>query len=128
VLFVLAGPVIENVYTLMKPELLQFALISGAILPFAGPAIAPVAPRRMALFATLSAVLLLLATMAKETTLLMLPISLTWLVLAWLASDANAQASELIRWGAFFSSLRYLLQEEPTATTSNGTSLGSLIQ
>lgn len=104
-LFVLAGPVIENVYTLMKPELLQLALILGAILPLAGPATAPVMPRRMALFAILSTVLLLLAAMAKETTLLMLPIGLTWLVIAWLASNVDAQASELVRWGAFFTAI-----------------------
>ena len=101
-LFVLAGPVIENVYTLMKPELLQFALILGAILPFAGPATAPVMPRRRALFAILSAVLLLLATMAKETTLLLVPISLTWLVLAWFSSSPVAKKAEQARWGPFF--------------------------
>ena len=99
-LFVLAGPVVENIYTLMKPELLQFALILGALLPLAAPAKDAAEPRRIAVLAVLSFTLLLFAAMAKETTLLMLPISAAWLVLAWLGSSDDTKRSELIRWGA----------------------------
>ncbi len=101
-LFVLAGPVIENIYTLMKPELLQFALILGAILPFAAPASHPAGPRRMGLFAILSTAVLFLAMMTKETTLLVLPISAAWLLFAWLGSPAATKKTELIRWGSLF--------------------------
>ena len=37
VLFVFAGPIIENVYTLSKPELLQSVFFIAALLPFAAP-------------------------------------------------------------------------------------------
>ena len=82
-LFALSGPVIENYYTLSKGEAQQLGWWCGAWLLMAFYA------RLHAFWAKLlvglaSAFAILCAAASKETTLLLLPISLAWLVTGWL--------------------------------------------
>jgi len=80
-LFVLAGPVLENVYTLSKPELQQILWILLALL-LAHRAGRWRGARRMAAI-LLGGLAVLAACNTKETTVLLLPISALWLTLGW---------------------------------------------
>ncbi|HEY7037727.1 MAG TPA: hypothetical protein VID28_02695 [Methylomirabilota bacterium] len=85
VLFALCGPTIESFYTLSKPEPLQLLWIGGALLATVTAMGAP-SPRRAALIA-LAAGLSLLAYATKETSAVLVPISLGWLALEWASGD-----------------------------------------
>ena len=79
VLLVLAGPLVESTYTLSKPELLQILLLLAAVTPFTRT----IGDSRIRLFAALWATLLILvATLTKETAVIMVPISAAWLLAA----------------------------------------------
>ena len=86
--FVLSGPVIENFYTLSKAEPLQLLAIS------LGMVLAVLSSRnRHCLGKTLllagCCLSFLIAYLVKETTLVMVPVSATWVFLAWLRSLRN---------------------------------------
>ena len=100
--FVLAGPIIENVYTLSKPELLQSVFFLAALLLFAAPRPRPVKVLRLAGYVVLGAVLLLLATVTKETGAAMVPVTAIWLVIALFRYKGIRRKVELARWGALF--------------------------
>jgi hypothetical protein len=85
VVFALCGPTIESFYTLSKPEPLQLLWIGGALLATVAAVGAP-APRRAALIA-LAAGLSLLAYATKETSAVLVPISLGWLALEWAGGE-----------------------------------------
>ncbi|MFQ5922545.1 MAG: hypothetical protein ACE5M4_06840 [Anaerolineales bacterium] len=98
-IFVLSGPVVENIYTLSKPELLQILLLLGALLFFT-PLCESDRPRRRvvssAVFATL---LLLAATLTKETTLVMVPIAAAWMLLAIIGAPRDQRRADANRGG-----------------------------
>jgi hypothetical protein len=91
-LFVLSGPVLENVYTLSKPELQQLLWIVASLL------LARAAERSggssRILKIGLAAVAVLAACNTKETAFLLLPISLVWLGLGWMMRRARAEGPQ----------------------------------
>ncbi len=81
-LFAISDPVIENVYTLSKAEMLQMLLMLAAILGFAR--LARQAQPWKSWGTIISIVILtLLATLIKEVTLIGIAITAAWLILAW---------------------------------------------
>jgi hypothetical protein len=78
VLFALCGPTIETFYTLSKPEPLQLMWIGVSLVATAASAIEAHRGRRAGLI-TLAAAALLLAYATKETSVVLIPISLGWL-------------------------------------------------
>ena len=81
-IFVLSTSVIEDVYTLSKAENFQLLLILSAI----GLVVMAVrSPKgiRVWLLLVSSAILLLMASFTKESTLLLLPVAFAWWVIAW---------------------------------------------
>ena len=81
---VLSGPIVENAYTLSKPELLQSALLLGGLISFAGLRKGQGSFRRWGTSGLVSAILFLGGILTKETALLMLPIAIAWLLAAYL--------------------------------------------
>ena len=82
VLFAGCGPTIEAFYTLSKAEPLQLTWIALAILCAASSAAARVPWRRGALLAFTVAALVLAYT-TKETSVVLVPISLGWVAIEW---------------------------------------------
>lgn len=78
-LFVLSGPVVENFYTLSKGESIQVLLL---LLSLIVVAVTNHLKRSSVKYVALIAasLLILLASASKETSLVMLPVSLAWLV------------------------------------------------
>ncbi|HEU5319927.1 MAG TPA: hypothetical protein VFX28_03945, partial [Methylomirabilota bacterium] len=91
VLFALSGPAVETFYTLSKAEPLQMAWIGLSLLAAAASAADGARARRAAL-AGLAAAALLLAHATKETSLVLLPVSLGWLALERWSSGQPAWA------------------------------------
>ena len=93
-LFVVSGAVIENFYTLSKGEWLQVFFI--AISLFAITGYSPASAQRRRVLAVISVSLLLfLAMISKETSVVMLPVSVVWAILGWLwvkRSESTASA------------------------------------
>ncbi len=83
-LFLFSGPVVENVYTLSKPELLQVCWI-GLALGAAALASRSASPGRRVGYAALSALGVASAALTKETGVLLAPIGLLWAVRAEVA-------------------------------------------
>ena len=79
-LFALSGPAIESFYTLSKAEPLQMTWIGVSLLATAASAIEAHSVKRAGLM-TLAAVTLLLAHATKETSLVLVPVSLGWLAI-----------------------------------------------
>ena len=82
VFFVTSGPVVENAYTLSKPELLQAGLLLAALLAILSDHPRPAANRMPIVSGLIGAVFFFLAALVKETSLLMLPIALAWFALS----------------------------------------------
>ena len=80
--FALCGPAIESFYTLSKPEPLQLAWMAGALLATAAAATGATAARRTGMIA-LAIALSLVAYASKETSVVLVPISLGWLALEY---------------------------------------------
>ena len=110
--FLLSGPVVENFYTLSKAEPLQLLAISVALVLGAQSA-------RIRHHLGQSLLLVgcflcfLLAYLVKETTLVVIPISAAWILLAWVRSLRNKKmtgtqprfavlASSILAGGVFF--------------------------
>lgn len=91
VVFALCGPTIESFYTLSKPEPLQLAWMAGALLATAAAATAASGARRAGLIAS-AAALSLIAYASKETSLVLVPISLGWLALEYRARGDRSAA------------------------------------
>src|SRR5216117_4134753 len=79
-LFALSGPAIESFYTLSKAEPLQMTWIGVSLLATAASAIEAHSVKRAGLM-TLAAVTLLLAHATKETSLVLVAVSLGWLAI-----------------------------------------------
>jgi hypothetical protein len=87
-LFVLSGPVIENYYTLSKPEALQLLwILLGIWIALPLNRVDPWSKKSGRILA--AALCFFLANITKETTPLMIPISAVWLGLAWRRSRAT---------------------------------------
>ena len=97
VLLALAGPLVENTYTLSKPELLQMLLLLAALTPFTR---AISRRRSRVLAATWATLLILIAALTKETAVLMVPISAAWLLVALARTRQDQRRGEAARWGA----------------------------
>lgn len=96
IFFVLEGPLVENTYTLSKPELLQTLLLLAAMIPF----MIPISGALNRILATAWAtVLILLATLTKETSVIIVPISAAWLLLAVAVAGIGQKRGEVNRWG-----------------------------
>lgn len=90
VLFAPCGPVIETFYTLSKAEGFQLTWIGVSLLATAAAAVVSRRTRRGGLIAV-AAVALLLAHATKETSLVLLPVSLGWLAIErWSSRERGA--------------------------------------
>ncbi|OGN95631.1 MAG: hypothetical protein A2Z71_00565 [Chloroflexi bacterium RBG_13_50_21] len=100
-IFALSPPVIENVYTLSKAENLQLFLLCTAIWLVV---IAIKYGRGYSYWVTLVGALLLVQTacFTKESTLLMIPISISWWLISWLGKlrkiSTATFAEKVTRW------------------------------
>jgi hypothetical protein len=107
-IFALSTPVIENVYTLSKAENLQLFLFCAAIWMII---IAIKAGRGYKYWAMLVGAFLLILTacFTKESTLVLIPISLAWWLIAWLGRlkhiIAATFAEKVARWVTLLSLL-----------------------
>ncbi len=128
--FVLSGPVIENVYTLSKPELPQSVLMLLLLLACGLYQHLDSRPRRSILFLVM-VVLVFLACTTKETGILLAPAAVFSVFVTWAAShsahqpDGRALRSRLVLlWTSLigvilYSSLSYLiLRKNPLAGQS----------
>jgi hypothetical protein len=92
VLFALCGPTIESFYTLSKAEPLQLTWIGVSLLATAAAAI-EMRRARWAGLITLAAAALLFAYVTKETSVVLIPISLAWLAIErWASRERGAWA------------------------------------
>jgi len=92
VLFALCGPTIESFYTLSKAEPLQLTWIGVSLLATAAAAIQAHRARRVGLI-TLAAAALLFAHTTKETSVVLVPISLGWFAIeCWSTRERGAGA------------------------------------
>jgi len=90
VLFALCGPTIESFYTLSKAEPLQLMWIGVSLLATTASATEARRARRAALI-TLAVVASLLAHATKETSVVLVPISLGWLAVErWSSGDRGS--------------------------------------
>jgi hypothetical protein len=83
VVFALCGPAIETFYTLSKAESLQLAWIALSLLAAAASAAHAWWSLSRAGWIGLAALALLLAHTTKETSVVLIPIALGWLVVEW---------------------------------------------
>jgi hypothetical protein len=100
-LYAAAGPCIENYYTLSKGEPLQMLAIVLSLLLL----LVTVRARRVwqkGLAFSGMIVTLFLANISKETSLMMIPISLGWLVMALLYRKFHIKPSDLLPRGLYF--------------------------
>jgi hypothetical protein len=82
VLFAVCGPTIETFYTLSKAESLQMTWIGVSLLLTAAAAPETRSVRQAALIAT-AGIALLFAYATKETSIVLIPVSLGWLAIEW---------------------------------------------
>ena len=99
-LFVLSGPVIENFYTLSKGEPLQLFWILVALKAVSLVSGSHNAWKKWGLF-FVTVTGLLFATASKETTLIMIPVSLAWLFFGWLFNNRKVRNFDVIARFAF---------------------------
>jgi hypothetical protein len=97
-LFALSGPVIESYYTLSKGEPLQVALMLLAMLSSAWM-FRILTPWKRLLFGMLGILALFGAMSVKETSIVMIPVSLVWLFLAWLRQRKTNPPERQNGWG-----------------------------
>jgi hypothetical protein len=125
-LFALSGPVIESFYTLSKGEPLQVALLLLAMLSSAWMFQTTIIWKRL-LFGLLGMLSVFSAILVKETSIVMIPVSLGWLFLAWLRQRKNTLSGRQSGWGvkattalavfSIFSSGLFLLLRRMMITT-----------
>jgi hypothetical protein len=96
VVFAVCGPAIEAFYTLSKAEPLQLMWIAISLLAAAAAARERRWPARAALLA-LTGAALLVSHATKETSLVLVPISLGWLAIEWASRAASPAASRFAR-------------------------------
>lgn len=94
--FVLSTSVIENIYTLSKAENFQVMLMVGAITLSVLAARSTKSSSRW-LLVVAATLALLVACLTKETTILLVPISLVWWGIGWLGARKHLSSSELVK-------------------------------
>jgi hypothetical protein len=94
--FVLSTSVIENVYTLSKAENFQVMLMVSALC-LAVLAARALKSTQVWLLLSTSTVILLVACFTKESTILLLPTSLVWWVIAWLGRKMHFPAAHFVQ-------------------------------
>ncbi len=99
-LFALSGPVIESYYTLSKPEAGQLAWMVVSLLCIAAFGRMRQKWQKLGVV-TASATAVMLASLTKETGLLLLPISLAWLAVGWLRGRHSGDGWGLANRGAY---------------------------
>jgi hypothetical protein len=99
-LFATSGPVAENYYTLSKGEALQLVLLVGSLLLILSYDKLHSLWKKSALL-VLTVLVLFSAHATKETSLVMIPISLVWLVGAWVRQRAGRSLAHLPVYGAY---------------------------
>lgn len=82
-LFAISGPIAENYYTLSKGEALQLMWVISSLLLLSTFRTQQNTTRRISLIAAITLVLFA-AHATKETSLIMIPVSLAWLIVAWI--------------------------------------------
>jgi len=87
-IFIFSMPIIENFYTLSKGEPPQLVFLLAAIIVLERMKEENRIPRRWIL-ALLSAISILMATMIKETAVVMLPLTILWATYLFLTRDAS---------------------------------------
>jgi hypothetical protein len=92
VVFATCGPTIEAFYTLSKAEPLQMTWIGVSLLVAAASAAEPRRWRRAVLIA-LAGAALMLGYATKETSVVLIPISLAWVVIEWARAGAWPRAA-----------------------------------
>jgi hypothetical protein len=95
VLFASCGPVIETFYTLSKAEPLQMTWIGVSLLATAAAAI-DARPTRQAGLIAVAGVALLFADATKETSLVLIPVSLGWLAIEWWLSRGRGACTRFV--------------------------------
>jgi hypothetical protein len=92
--FVLAGPAVESFYTLSKGEVSQTIWLFAALLLITR--LTPTVSRwKKIAIVVLSSVTLLLADLSKETSLVIIPISLGWVIVGMLSGSAAGDKMDL---------------------------------
>jgi len=91
VVFAACGPAVEAFYTLSKAEPLQMIWIGVSLLAAAGSAGEPRSTRRAGLV-MLAAAASLLAYTTKETSFVLIPVSLGWVAIEWSSSGMRRPA------------------------------------
>lgn len=88
VVFVFSMPIIENFYTLSKGEPLQLVFLLASIIAFEKLKLEK-QNRNMWFFGILSSISILFATMVKETTIVMIPITILWVAILCLFREVS---------------------------------------
>jgi hypothetical protein len=96
--FVLSGPVIENFYTLSKGEPLQVVLLLLSMLCSAW-IVQTRALWKRGVYGILGVLTAVSALAVKETAIVMIPVSLAWLGLAWIRGRKHEEKADLFMWG-----------------------------
>jgi hypothetical protein len=99
-LFATSGPVAENYYTLSKGEALQLVLLVGSLLLILSYEKLHSQWRKSVLL-LMTMLVLFAAHATKETSLIMLPISLVWLLGAWVRQRSGRSSAHLPIYGAY---------------------------
>jgi hypothetical protein len=95
VLFALCGPAIETFYTLSKADSLQMTWIGASLLATAAAATDARRVRQAGLIAA-AGVAVLLAHATKETSMVLIPISLGWLAIDWSSSRERVACTRFV--------------------------------
>jgi hypothetical protein len=106
--FVLSGPIIENFYTLSKGEPLQVILILLSMLSSAWLVQTKTLWKRT-LYVILGLLTAVSALAVKETAIVMIPISLTWLLLAWIRGRRVQEKDSKVVWGKLASGVLFVI-------------------
>jgi hypothetical protein len=99
--FVFSGPAVESFYTLSKAEPPQLLWITVSLLLLTLSSRAATSLRKAGVFLAMTAVLLV-ANLAKETTVVLIPVSLGWLVVGWLAARLGKGGTNLAERKRYF--------------------------
>lgn len=101
--FILSGPVVESFYTLSKPEPLQTALLVASLLLLV-VASRPMGMLKRGVVLSVTSLVLLLADLTKEISIVVVPISAAWFLAAWWSQrhSPDRDGSKLKGLGAYF--------------------------
>jgi len=117
--FILSMPIIQNFYTLSKGEPLQLVLIMGALIFATSPSAKGTSLWGKEL---ITALLLLLAILVKETAIAILPLAIVWALFPTLTKNKDLKTQNRNYWGlvgaAFVAILSYFLLRQSFHNTA----------